>query len=185
MNSPKRTIFILLSIAIIGCASNPKPEYSKEQVERLDQIVSNNSFAITARWAWPLATGSLGNLANAGLLPWGSTASMIDISGSNNYLHILKDSVVAKLPYYGERQMGGTYGNTNNGIQFDGAPKNFRMTKNDDGKGYKLDFLINNNMETYDVNVNLYPNLQSRINITSSHRTTISYKGEISDFSSN
>ncbi|UII75796.1 DUF4251 domain-containing protein [Flagellimonas sp. HMM57] len=168
--------FFLLSFMLVGCASQQKN--TVEEIEKLDKLIAKKSFEIRPRWARPLVSNSLNSIANAGLLPLGSTANQIDLMGTSSHFRILGDSVMAKLPYFGERQMGAAYNSTNGGIQFSGIPKNLKIKKQDSGKGYKIDFQINNNTETYNVSVNLHPNLQSRINVNSSHRNMISYSGQ-------
>lgn len=185
MNALTKYISILLTIVFLSCASNPKPKVSAAEIEKLDSLIAGKSFEIEATWARPLVTHSINSVENAGLLPWGSTADLIDISGSNSYLRIKVDSLVANLPYFGERQLGGTYNNNNNGIQFEGVPKDLKIVKEKNNQVYRLDFIIRGDIETYDVSVRVYPNLNSSINITSSHRTAISYNGQIRTFSSN
>ncbi len=169
--------FILFLLIIISCASNPRPGIDTNEIEKLDSLVAFKSFEVKVNWAKPLVTNSINSIANAGLLPWGSTANMIDITGSSSYLRITSDSVMANLPYYGERQLGGTYNSINNNVSFNGLPKDFKITKNEKNKFYKIDFTISDGTEIYDINLRLYPNLISFINVVSSHRTTISYKG--------
>ncbi|MBS9463461.1 DUF4251 domain-containing protein [Flagellimonas sp. 389] len=171
--------FVLLLFIFVGCASQQKNTATTEEIEKLDKLIAEMAFEIKARWARPLVSNSLNSIANAGLLPLGSTANQIDLIGTSSHFRIIGDSVTANLPYFGERQMGAAYNSANGGIQFSGMPRNLKIVKQENGKGYKLDFQINNNTETYDVNVNIHPNLQSRININSSHRNVISYSGRV------
>lgn len=174
-------LFSLLLVS--GCASKPKPEASPEQMEALAGLVFEQSFEIAANWAIPLATGSLTRVANSGLLPIGSTANRIDLFGNPSYLRVTQDSVKARLPYFGERQMGGgAYGNNQNGIQFEGVPKDFEIVPNKKQTGYTMRFSISNKTETFQVAALLFPDQSSTININSTHRTPIGYRGRVSEY---
>ncbi len=170
-------------LLILGCASTPKPEASDEQIQDLAGLIFEQSFEIEANWAIPLATGSLTSIANAGLLPPGSTLNRIDLFGNSSYLRVTKDSVKAQLPYYGERQMGGgTYGNNQYGIQFEGIPKDFEIVPNKKKRGYTMRFTISTQTETFQVAALLFPDQSSTININSTHRTPIGYRGRVSEY---
>ncbi|PRX54829.1 uncharacterized protein DUF4251 [Flagellimonas meridianipacifica] len=163
-------------VLAVGCASTSAPEITSEQIKELDAIVNSKSFEFKARWARPLVTSSLNSVANAGLLPQGSTINNIDLVGNNNYLRMNGDSVVAYFPYFGERQLGGTaYLGSNNAIEFEGVPGNMKINKNE--KGYMVAFDIKHKTETFQVNAQLFPNKKSNININSTHRFPISYIG--------
>ena len=104
----------------------------------------------------------------------------IDISNITNYLKIKNDSVMAYLPFYGERRFGGAYNNTA-GIEFEGIPNDFQINKGKKGS-YEIRFSIddkNTNTENYRVYIKLLPDMSSTININSSGRSSIQYRGNI------
>lgn len=175
---------LLIFIAIIGlwsCSSN-KGVVSLEEQKKVEELVTNKSFEIDSQWAFPRITSTMISLQNTGFLPTNSTAGMIDITGHRNYFIFDKDSVKANLPYYGERQLGSAYNTTNGGgIMFDGVPENLKSEKTKKGN-YKFNFNIkgsNNSTETYKVSVLIYKNASAKINVYSSHRLTIEYKGKL------
>src|SRR5690606_7693517 len=109
----------------------------------------------------------------------GSTAGQINLVGNTNYLRMDKDSISAYLPYFGERQMGGNYGGTNGGIEFEGVPKNLKITPTDKN-GYNISFSINdkeNNPENYRVYIQIFHDLNANMVISSSQRLSIRYRG--------
>jgi hypothetical protein len=123
-------------------------------------------------------------LSNAGLFPQGSTAGNIDISSTSNYLKMENDSVKAELPFYGERQFGGGYNNSE-GIAFEGVPNDLQIEK---GKkdAYDIHFNImdkNSSAESYQVYIKLFPNLTSIITVNSNQRYSIQYRGKINKIS--
>ncbi|MFY7671729.1 DUF4251 domain-containing protein [Tenacibaculum sp. MEBiC06402] len=180
-----RTAFLYISIIflIVGCSSSEKV-VSAEQKSKVENLVTTKSFKIDSQWAYPLVTSSLISLQNAGFFPNNSTASMIDITGHNQYFIFKKDSVNASLPYYGERQMGAAYSRSNSGgIEFNGVPENYSMTKTKRGD-YRIKFKIKDKnalTETYNVSVLIYKNMSAKINVFSSNRFKIEYRGKLKE----
>ncbi|NDV42954.1 DUF4251 domain-containing protein [Flagellimonas sediminis] len=175
------TIFtVALLFFVTGCSS--VYQATPEEVAALDKIARDQHFEIQAMWAQPMASQSLNSIANAGLLPPGSTASRIDIAGSRGYLRMVGDSVMADLPYFGERRMGGTYNPQQTGIKFEGVPKDFSLEPVTKGKGYVIKFNVNQGAEAYQVVAQLFPNRTARIAMSSSHRTNIWYQGNLAPY---
>lgn len=176
----KRIGLFIVVVVLLGCASTTKTHtIAEKDTKALDDLVTNMSFEIESQWAQPQVTNAMTQLGNAGLFPPGSNAGNISLIGNSNYLIIDGDKVKAYLPYFGERQMGGAYNSTKTGIEFDGVPQDFEITK---GKkdSYEITFTIadkNSATENYTVLIQIFPSLSSAININSSHRFTIRYKG--------
>ncbi|NDV14941.1 DUF4251 domain-containing protein [Muricauda sp. TY007] len=171
-------IVLLVSIA---CASS-KNQATPEEIAALDRMISDQQFKIEANWAQPMASQGLNSIANAGLLPFGSTASRIDISGTGGYLRMVGDSVKADLPFFGERQMGGYYHPDKAGIKFEGIPKDLSFSSNKKDTGKTMRFTISQESENFQVIAQLYPSGQARLAVSSSHRTNIWYQGHLSEY---
>ncbi len=180
-----RTTFLFVSVIflVIGCSS-AKKVVSAEQQQKVEKLVSTKSFKIDSEWAYPMVTNSLISLQNAGFFPNNSTASMIDITGHNQFFEFNKDSVNASLPYYGERQMGAAYSRSNGGgIEFNGVPENYTMTKTKRGD-YRIKFKIKDKnalTEMYNVSLLIYNNMSAKINVFSSNRFKIEYRGKLKE----
>jgi hypothetical protein len=170
-------MLLFLLMVSLGCASNPKPKYSEAELESLNTAVTQKSFEVDARWARPMPDPALTSIANAGLVPQGSTVNRINITGTSSYLRVKNDSVVADLPYYGERQMGGTYNPIKGGVHFKGLAKDFSMEPTKKDSGVAVKFSVNEGPENYQVHIQLYPSGTSNISVVSSHRTPIWYDG--------
>lgn len=168
---------------LMSCGSSSKTMGSKAESQQLDELVFKKSFEIKSDRAMPMATSSLNSISNAGLLPPGSSASQISLIGNPNYLKVMGDSVAVYLPYFGERQMGGGYDNDGPGIQFEGVPEDMEIKKDDEKQRYNIRFKMTDDAETFNVNMTLFPNLNSMINVNSSHRLPISYSGQVSPIS--
>ncbi|SNY99981.1 DUF4251 domain-containing protein [Flagellimonas pacifica] len=181
MKTLSKITIIVLAIALLSCASHSKSSATVAEVDALQKLVAEKTFIIKANWAMPMATGSLNRIANTGLIPPGSTANRIDITGNGSYLRVLGDSVAADLPYFGERQMGGGYTN-DTGIKFEGVPQELTFIPDDKSKGYTVNFNISKGTETYQVSAKLFPNRTSLINIISSQRTSIRYDGRVDKY---
>ncbi|WP_375324503.1 DUF4251 domain-containing protein [Flagellimonas sp. GZD32] len=171
---------ILLFFA--ACAATSKTNATSEEQAVFEKMVANKQFEMNATWAQPMATQSLNSIANAGLLPPGSTANRIDITGTGGYFRLSDGKVKADLPFYGERRMGGTYSNDKVGIKFDGEPRDMTFEPAKKGDGYTLKFNITEGAESYQVVANIYPNQSARLMVASSQRTNIWYQGNLSEY---
>ena len=174
-----RTLVIIgILFFCLSCASS-KQKATPEQIQVLTDLVENQSMEFVADWAFPLATNSLNQLSNAGLLQPGSTAGRINLIGNVNYLKIKNDSISAYLPYFGERQFGGAYNNDNTGIRFNSVPDNLTITKDEKSNGYSIAFDITRDTESFQVFLRLFPNKKGALNINSNQRHSIAYQGTI------
>ena len=175
----KKILFSIIVVVLVACGSSNQ-KYGAETGKILDGLIESKSFEITSSWAQPLMTSAMQQLGNAGLFINGSTAGNIDISRHTNYLKMENDSVKAILPFYGERQFGGGYNNAS-GIEFEGIPGNLQIDSGKEGS-YEIRFQINDknsNTENYRVYIKLLSDLSSNINISSSNRSNIQYRGKV------
>lgn len=148
----------------------------------LDKLVTEKNFRITSDWASPTANSSLNAIANSGLLGAGNTAGNINLMGNTNFLKIKGDSIQADLPYYGERQMGGSYSSNDSGIKFNAIPTTFKSTKNENTLVHTISFQISGDTnEHYNITLSLSPNWTTEIMVSSSQRTSIRFRGTISE----
>lgn len=147
--------------------------------------MSTEHFEIRSDWALPLATNSLNSIANAGLLPPGSSAGQISLIGNANYVKVVGDSLSVYLPYFGERQMGGGYDSDGAGIEFEGVPEKMEITKNEEKQRYDIRFEFEDDAENFTVSLSLFPNLTSTISVNSSQRFPIRYSGAVKAISKN
>ncbi|WP_373519372.1 DUF4251 domain-containing protein [Pricia sp.] len=176
------SIVFLFSISVgmfNSCGSSSKLTDDNGAGQALDSLVSQRRFEVRSDWAMPMATASMNSISNSGLLPPGSSAGQISLIGNANYLKMMGDSVAIYLPYFGERQMGGGYDNDGPGIEFEGIPEDMKVSKNDAKQRYDIRFSMKDDSENFNVNLSLYQNLSSMINVNSSQRFPIRYSGTV------
>ncbi|CAM1362174.1 conserved exported hypothetical protein [Tenacibaculum sediminilitoris] len=176
----KRLVFFVSMIFVLfSCASSKK--VTQAEIDNLNALIQGKSFEIVSEWAEPQVTNSMIQIANAGMLPVGSNVGSINLTGNNNFLKMEGDTVSASLPFFGERQMGGSYGGTDIGVKFKGVPKKMNVTESK-ANSYKIKFSINDKespSENYNVTVQVYPSLSTTIYVNSSHKSPIRYRGRV------
>ena len=166
-------------VAIVSC-STPKKASLQTQINTLDSLVLEQNFTIISNWARPQVTNALQQVMNSGIMPPGSSAGSVSLTGNSNFLTIAGDSISSHLPFYGERQMNVNYGGGDSAIKLKGLMKDYKVTKRKDDS-----YLINFNAksesssESFTISIRLFPNLQGDIFINSTSRSPISYRGEI------
>lgn len=168
---------ILIIALISGCGSLPDKKTSEASVAALDELVAGRSFEIVSNWAFPLMTRGITSVANSGLLLPGSNANRIDLIGNSNYLRVKGDSVYVSLPYFGERQIGGRYGDSDVGIKVEGVPREYQVEKDEKKNSYRIEFRIKDEIESLQFFLTLFPSGKADINVNSTHRTSIRYSG--------
>ena len=170
------------AIFLVNCGSTSKSADNRRNGEQLERIIDEGSYEIISDMALPMMTNGLNSLSNAGLFPPGSNAGQVNLIGNPNYVRVIGDSVSVYLPYYGERQMGGGYNNDGPGIQFDGIPTNMKVVENTDKQRYEISFQMKRTSEQFNVNMFIFPNLSTAINVNSNQRFPIRYQGRSAEF---
>lgn len=174
----KTLVYCILILCCFACASGKTVSTTTEEDKAFESISDNESFEIESEWAQPQVTSAFAQVS--GLLPAGSTAGNISLVGNSNYFQLNDSIVKAFLPFYGERRQGGAYRSDKMGIEFEGVPQDFK-TNIGKKNSYEIRFKINDknySSESYMVYIQVFPNLSSSINVNSSHRTYISYRGK-------
>lgn len=166
---------------LFSCNSTKSIVAPTAQSEALEALIAKKSFTIESEWMYPLATTSLNTIANSGLIPPGSTVNGISLIGNPNFVKIYGDSISMNLPFYGERQLPGQYTRNEGGIVFEGIPDRYEVIKDEKKQRHLIKFTVKNNRESYRVTMTMFPNWTTSININSSHRTSIRYRGVVSE----
>src|SRR5690606_3427725 len=127
------------------------------------------------------ATAAVTQVINSGILGPGNTGTNINITSNSNLLKIEGDSITGYFPFFGEQQFGGSYPNGNNqGIEFSGISKDYKVTENDTKNSVVIGFKIldkHRASEHYNVSVTLFPNKSSINQVISTSSKEIEYSG--------
>ncbi len=178
-----KALILLSCCVLISCTTSKKTADTAAQIQILDQLVASKTFEIESSWAYPLVTNSISSIANAGLLPPGSTANTISLIGNTNYLRMYGDSISMYLPFFGEQRLSGGYNSMDVAIEYNGIPDAIEIKKNDKKQVYEIRFSAKSNRDFHNVFITVSPNLISNITVNSMYRNTISYRGEVSKLS--
>ena len=173
----KKLAFLIMFLSLGLVLSAQKSKEQKSQL--LDELVASKQFRIESQWARPQGGSSINSLSASNLRPPGSSGNRINLIGNYNFLEMDGETVSAILPYFGERQVAGDHYSGNSGIEFEGTPRNLVIEKNEKKKSYEIAFDIDNNTETFQVNIQLYRNLKSNVTINSNQRFVIRYDGKV------
>lgn len=173
----KYLIYLFILGFLLGCGGS-KVAQTNHQMESLKTLMMTSSLLFTADFAYPMATQSLNAISNAGLLPPGSTAGAIQINGTSSFFKIEGDTVSANLPFYGERRFGGEYG-SNTGVVFKSKPSSYQQNFNEDKNRFDISFIVSQKIESYTLNLSIYPNKTASLFVTNTQRNGIRYTGNI------
>jgi len=171
--------FLCFSLLLLSCGSTSSVNRDPARTDHLKKVVTDAHYEINSIWAFPLMTQGISSIANSGLFMPGNNASRIDLIGNFNYLKVIGDSVSVALPYFGERQMGGGYANSDTGITFDGIPEDYTVQWDEKKNRYQIEMKIRQRTETLQLIITVFPSLKADINVNSTHRTSIGYSGNL------
>ena len=164
-------LVFILSMYLLGCKSTA----TVAEINSLKEVVADKNFEFTANSAIPLSFGNTRGIEN--LLPIGSNTGFINLIGSPNFLKISNDILDIDMPFYGVRNLGGTYNTRDVGFKFKSKIETVKTTFNSKKKNYILRYNVNNKQENLRITLTLFANNTCNLNIISSHRNTINYKG--------
>ncbi|GAA0721489.1 hypothetical protein GCM10009430_22820 [Aquimarina litoralis] len=174
--------FLLVTGGVfLSCNSTKNIVAPTAQSEALEALIAKKSFTIESDWMYPLMTTGMNAIYNSGLIPPGSTVNSINLTGNPNFVRIYGDSISMNLPFYGERQLPGQYIRNEGGIVFQGVPDRYEVIKDEKKQTHLIKFTAKGDQESYRVTITLFPNWTTSININSSHRTSIRYRGVVSE----
>jgi hypothetical protein len=174
----KWTIALLLICSVWSCAS-VKSKDNTEQRTAVIAVLNSKDFTVAIKVMEPLTTTAVMNVANELLSNTGNTANRIYINGDGNTLTVRNDSLITRLPYVGERHMGGGYNIGDNGVLINGTVTNYeKLALNKNGETI-IKMQAINNAESYSVQLTVMLNGFTRVTINSSQRNSIVYTGDL------
>ncbi len=171
-------IVFLICGLFLRCGSTNKVQQNAQTLSEFNSLMDKKSFEFRADTAYPMQTQAFNAVANAGLLPPGSTSGAIQLIDISSYVKIYGDSVAGVLPFYGERQFGGGP-MSKSGIEFKGVPDTFSQTYNEAKQQYDITFEISSETGRHKVNMKLFPSKSASVLVTGNQRNSIRFKGKI------
>jgi hypothetical protein len=153
--------------------------HAQKDSKGFDKLVTSKEFRIESNWARAQATTGTNAIANSNLKPPGSSGNRYNLIGNFNYFEMKADSVMAYLPYYGERQFGNGHYSGDTAIEFKTIPRELVVEKNEKKGYYAISFKADQGSETFQVNLKLFPSLKSIMTINSNQRFVINYEGKL------
>ncbi|GAB4164150.1 MAG: DUF4251 domain-containing protein [Winogradskyella sp.] len=173
---------LLILVIVASCKSRKTAAEQAEALGQLEELIANKDFKIDINAAFPFNTNATRQVLNNLTRFNGNTASRINVNGYD--ITFKNDSIMGYLPYYGEQQLSSGRYNTDLGIEFAGIPKDYELFKHKNKDALVMKFTINDNrdtIETYKVFITFFPSKTADVNIVTSHRNGISYRGRLED----
>lgn len=156
-------IFVLSALITASCSGSKELSLSeKESYKDLKILVESRNFEIVH------------DFANS------SIANNINLIGNENYIRFKEDSVRVYLPFYGIRYWGG-YANSENGIKYSGKIRGLEIIEKPAEGKIILKFEALQQSETLNFIISLYSNKNVYTAVNNSERSSISYRGNVSE----
>lgn len=154
---------IILFMMSCGGGQGAITAEERQELEQLKQKVESREFEIVHEWANPQG---------------GSNISLI---GNTNFIRFEGETVEVFLPYYGVRYSGGGPG-SEGGIKYEGPIENYQVEERLKQREVLVSFEgQNKDNEHLKFLITLYPNGNANTSVTSSQRSTITYRGALED----
>ena len=177
------TLAIVVSMLAISCKSSESLAERAEELNNLEKTLNNKDFKIDINTALPFNTNATTQVLNNLTRYTGNTANRINVNGY--YITFKNDSVTGYLPYYGEQRLSSTRYNNGLGIEFSGVPQDYELSKHQKKDAYIMQFTIKDDrdtVESYKIFITFFPSNTADVNIVSSHRNAIGYRGQLRAF---
>ncbi|NVK52117.1 MAG: DUF4251 domain-containing protein [Flavobacteriaceae bacterium] len=173
-----RPIIILFCLLLsVGCATNKQKLSDDQAMQRLDNIISSENFSINSTIAIPTNSSGLSAVSNVGLLGTGNSIGNINLADNPNYIKINNTQVDISMPYYGTQTVASYY--ASGSIVYKGICKGYTVKKDLRKNRYVVSFNLKHKSESLTFRIYIYSNLRTDIQLQSSHRSPIQYRGMV------
>lgn len=169
MKGKSQEIFILLFVFLLtGCAAlNRKMDDIREKREKeiqegyesIKQMVFSGLYQFTATRAHAVGQYSR------------------DLSGVGYYLAVNYYDVKADLPFFGQQYMADNQ--RGSGILIEGKMENIMIEESDSRHRVLIRFNVDSRSDNYLINLDIGPSGEANLTISSSRRSTITFRGEV------
>lgn len=163
----KISIGVIIGLFLIQgtiCAQSEKRELRKQkeynEFVAMQAFIDSGNYTFNAERANPSGAGS------------------IDLTTHNAYLVVAGDSAQAHLPFFGRAYNAG-YSSNSGGVKFSGPMLDYKNEINEKKKSITISFRVSNEGNTYDCTLSVFRSGSSSLIVLSTHRSSISYSGNI------
>lgn len=174
---------IVLTIGfLVGCSSTKSAEETalkNQQFDELKELVADRSFVFSAESAYPMQSYAVLQVNNALFRNTGNSAGRIDLAGNGDFIKVIGDTVLGKLPYFGEVRVVSSLDPNDSGINFNGTPDAYEVIENQKKQTLRLKFDIKQKSERFTVIMELFPNKRSTVFINCQNRTPMRFDGKV------
>ena len=167
MNTCKLIIIAILTFSLTDAYSQNKDQEIKsskaekkiELQQQIEKLILAKQFVFIATRAFP--TG------------WQS----IDLVTHTNYVKFTPTFIDSYMPFFGQAYSVDYL--TDTGLQFNGKPEVFTITRLKKNRGYDILIKVRSTRDTYDLRLDVGLEGNSNLTISCFNRSSISYNGEI------
>lgn len=174
------SLTLLALVFAVSCKTSESATQRAEKLNNLETILKSKDFKIDINTVLPFNTNATTQVLNQVMRNTGNTANQINVNGYD--ITVKNDTVTGYLPYYGEQRLSSTRYNASLGIEFSGVPQDYELSKHQKKDVYIMQFTINyeeDTVESYKIFITFFPSNTVDVNIISSHRNTIGYRGQL------
>lgn len=153
-------IFIPVLLLICVACAGTRNTGNVQNMADLKELVNSREFEIENEWALPLG------------------GNMINLITNPNHIRFNGNEVDIFLPYFGVRRAGGGYSGEA-GIKLKDQAQNLVIEEEKNGRNLLLRFEAEDNTETFQFFITLFPDGSAHTSVNSTQRDAISYRGYI------
>ena len=164
----KKVVFIIAALLIV--IANPTFAQSKKELKKQAELKEYNKTK---------------KLIQGGVYTFEATSAntqkgrRIDLTTSSNSLKINNVNAIADLPFFGFSQVSSFKGD--GGIKFDSENVDYKIEYNDKKQRIIIKFKAKNKVETFDLFLTVYSDTTTTLNVSSSQRDFMSYRGNVKE----
>ena len=154
--------FILITSSLFAQEKTKKQEKEEQRLElqaAIEAIITSKTFNFQP-----------GTAAAQGFRPVG-------ISSEHNYVRFRPDSIVSKLPFFGQTYGSMAFGG-DEGLKFAGVPENFTVTKKK--KNIRVNALVKSEVNVHRLILTVRFNGKATLSVSSNNRSPVTFEGWIS-----
>ncbi len=153
-------LLILILASANTIAQSKKQDKKLEKYQEALALVDQGNFEFIARKANP--TGG----------------RQIDLTTNPNFLRFSDEQVIADMPYFG-RSFSGGYGSGDGGVNFDTAPEDYELTRDEKKRKIIIKFDAKGEDDRYACILTIFSLESASLNVLSNKKQSINYTGFI------